>query len=136
MNEFERNRSGGRYSSESSGTFVQLWLLLFCAVMCCTVIGCSFGFFVHGKIVDADGDPVADAKLVITAMNNEFISSESLSGADGAFTFRGTTSSRIEVSIISISVEKSGFAPVKMRLRLGNDYDDAEIVLVRLEECK
>ena len=136
MNKVERNRSGGRYSSESSGTFVRLWLLLFCAAICCTVIGCSYGFYVHGKVVDADGNPIAEAKLVITAMNNEFISSESLSGADGAFTFEQSTYSRVDVIIISISVDKSGFAPVKMRLRLGNDYDDAEIVLVRLEEGK
>ena len=128
MIEFDRSRSGGRYFSESIRPCMRLWFSLFCAAICCTVIGCQTGFYMHGKVVDADGNPIADAKLVFSAKNDEFISSHRSSDADGSFTFEEITSSSVDVGVISISVEKNGYAPVKVRLALGNHYDDAEIV--------
>ena len=133
MRKLECSTTYGRFFPKSNRTFVRLRFVLICALICCAVVGCGTHFFIHGKVVDADGNPIADAKLVITAINNEFISSHRVSDAKGAFTFEEITSSSVDVSIISLSVEKSGFAPVKVRLSLGNHYNDAEIVLVRLE---
>ena len=102
-------------------------------LLCCIIIGCDGGFVMSGRIRDAAGQPIADATIELMAENDEFPPMSAKSDAEGGFWLESSFSPSGSTRTVSISVLKDGFAPVQLRLPLGNRNKDVSIVVTALD---
>ncbi len=85
------------------------------------------GHGIRGRVIDADGDPVAGAPVSATwSHDDRFVSRRKATDEEGSFRFAGIT----EEHVRKLRVDASGFATYE-RERVPVDGDELEIVLER-----